>query len=528
MGAPPAPGVPAAMRHASWSSRARAVACAALVAAAGCERPDGDDDDAPGGFPEEFLWGTATAGFQVDMGCPTLDPDLCEDRGSDWYQWVTDEDLVAEAGLYLSGDPLSLSPGQWELFDGDFALASGELGSNAYRMSLEWSRLFPTSTQGADTPEQVAALADPDAVAHYHEVFASLRAHGLTPLVTVNHYTLPLWIHDGKACHEDPTGCSPAGWLDPETLIPELAKMARFAGEEFGGEVDLWATLNEPMAVVLAGYLVQTADRTNPPGVSDPDLAFPVLFSMIEGHAATYDALHEGDVADADGDGVDALVGLVWSVTTFVPDDPNDPEDVEGAEHASYVYNGVFLDGAIRGDLDTDLDGVTDVHRDDLAGRMDYLGINYYFRVRVMGATAPVPLVCEYAMCDFIPGAFETDPRGLYDGVMLGTGYGVPVIVTENGCDDPGDDTGPRFLVPHLVELRRAVRDGADVRGYFYWSLMDNYEWNHGMGMDFGLYAVDPADAARTRVPKPNVDVYRSIIEANDVPQDLIERYGEG
>jgi beta-galactosidase len=492
-----------------------------------CQQPADDDDSIQPlvGFPDDFLWGTATAGFQVDMGCPTMAPELCEDRGSDWYQFVTDPDLIAEGGLYLSGDPVSLSPGHWELYDSDFGLAESQLGTNAYRLSLEWSRLFPQPTFDATTPAEVAALADPVAVAHYHDIFASLQAHGQTPLVTINHYTLPLWIHDGKACHTDPASCSPAGWLDPQMLLPELAKYAQFAGEEFGAEVDLWATLNEPLAVVLPGYLFPSEQRTNPPGIADVDRAFQVLFAMIDGHARIYDALHEGDTADADGDDTTAEVGLVWAMATFAPMDPSDPEDVEGTEHAYQLYNRVFLDGTILGDLDLDLDGTVDEHRDDLAGRMDYLGINYYNRVEVMGATSP--LFPGYELFDFFPATFLTYATGMYDAVMLGQEYGLPMIIAENGADDQGGgDEGPEFLVPHLMHLRRAIHDGADVRGYFYWSLLDNYEWNHGMGMDFGLFAVDTDDPAKARTPKLNVSVYRDIIEANDVPGDLEEIYG--
>ncbi|MFH1437428.1 MAG: family 1 glycosylhydrolase, partial [Pseudomonadota bacterium] len=188
-------------------------------------------------FPQDFLWGTATAGFQVDMGCPSYD---CDDTGSDWYQWATDEYII-ERGL-VNGDPPSMGPGHWELYESDFDLARDELSNNAFRMSIEWSRIFPDSTEDAHDMAALEALADEEAVAHYHDVLAAMKERGLTPLVTLNHYTIPLWMHDGVACYRNYETCENSGWLDGERLIPEIAKYAGYAAAQFGGEVDLWAT----------------------------------------------------------------------------------------------------------------------------------------------------------------------------------------------------------------------------------------------------------------------------------------------
>ncbi|RMF18094.1 MAG: glycoside hydrolase family 1 protein, partial [Candidatus Dadabacteria bacterium] len=227
----------------------------AILLNVGCQ----DSDPLAQPFPKGFLWGTATAGFQVDMGCPSAP---CLDTRSDWYQWVT-TDITKADGL-VNGDDLRRGPGHWELYETDFDLAKNELHNNAYRMSIEWSRLFPNSTTGADSADEVAALADDDAVAHYHAVFTALRERGITPLVTLNHYSLPLWLHDGAGCYKfvkdggDAFDCPRNGWLDRETILSEIAKYSAFAAAEFGGEVDLWATMNEPYAVILAGYGIPT------------------------------------------------------------------------------------------------------------------------------------------------------------------------------------------------------------------------------------------------------------------------------
>lgn len=492
-------------------------AAVAATAVTGCS-----EDEEMLGFPEGFLWGTSTAGFQVDMGCPSHD---CDDRASDWYEWATDPSIIS-SGL-VSGDPPSDGPGHWELFDSDFELAANDLSNNAFRMSIEWSRIFPESTEGTEGYDGLRALADADALAHYHDVFSSMERHGLKPLVTLNHYTLPLWIHGAAECHVNFETCTNRGWLDPERLIPEMAKYAGFAAREFGSEVDLWATLNEPLAVVLAGYVFPSDTRTNPPGIVEPsmDVGMAVFFSMIEAHARMYDAVHENDLEDADGDGRPAEVGLVNNFTPFVPLDPEKDEDVRGAEHASYLYNEVFMNAVTLGDLDRNLDReIGDgEHRDDLAGRMDYIGINYYTRVRINGLFSTINP--DYPTLDFLPESlWEFYPEGIYEMIMLTHRYGLPIYITENGVDDPmGDETGPGFLVPHLHEVWKAVQEGADVRGYFYWTFMDNFEWNHGFAMKMGMYAYDPATKARRA--KRMAEVYGEIAAAGGISRSLLDRY---
>ncbi len=467
-----------------------------------CARPAEDSASVPPltTFPDGFLWGTAVAGFQVDAGCPTIPAQPCEDRASDWYQWVTDPELVAEPTNYLSGDPLSLAPGHYELYPEDLARARDELGTNAFRTSIEWSRLFPDgAAESATTVEELRAHVNPEGLAWYGAYFDAIRAAGLTPVVTLDHYTLPLWLHDGKACHADLDTCVDRGWMDMDRLRPALSLYSAFCAEEFGDRVDVWATLNEPLAIVLAGYLLPSPDRTNPPGVRNVDAAFTVFWHLVEGHAAMYDAVKAHDTVDADGDGAASSIGVVHNLVALAPGDPDDPADVTAVEHADYVYNRLFLDGTVRGLVDRDMDGTPEETRADLAGRMDWLGINYYTRLTVEGLAAP--LYDGYARFDFFPTVFwEEYPEGLYDVVAVGADYGLPMMITENGTQ-PTAESGEAFLRPHLAALQRAIADGMDVRGYFYWSLLDNYEWNHGMGMRFGLYEVDTDTKARTLRP---------------------------
>lgn len=476
---------------------------AALIAAlcAGCA---GDPAASDASFGDGFLWGAAVSGFQVDPGCPTMDAALCEDRGSDWYQWVSDPELVADPSTYGSGQPLSDGPGHWELYNDDFDRAADELGLNSMRVSLEWSRLFPSAPPvEADTPEELAEHADPVAVAAYHDYLQALLDRGLTPMVTLNHYTLPLWIHDGKGCHADLETCSPRGWMDSDETVRRIAEYAGFCAAEYGDKVDLWATINEPMAIVLSGYMVPTADRTNPPGTGGADAGVAVMFAMAEAHAAMYDAVHANDST--------ASVGAVPNLAAVQPDDPDDPLDVQAAEHCDYVYNRAYLNATVRGEVDRDLDGVAEETRPDLAGRMDFIGVNYYTRL-VVGGIA-VPLFSGYAWTDFVPlTVWDEYAEGIGDVVRLADEYGAPIYITENGTPDlEGAET--RFLPPHLDALWEAQQGGVDLRGYYFWSLIDNYEWNHGMNLRFGLYEVDVD--TKERVLRPIGEAYAQVARSN-------------
>lgn len=478
-------------------------------------------------FRKGFLWGASIAGFQVDMGCPTLGAD-CLDPNSDWYQFVSSPAAFSSLANIVTFEPITNGPGHWELFAQDYARAKADMGLSTIRLSLEWSRIFPSSTEGVDGFDALKARANPKALATYHAMFAALKAQGLGVMVTLNHYTLPLWIHDGAACHKDLAGCSPRGWLDREKIVREIAKYAGFVAREFGGEVDTWGTLNEPFAVVLPGFLLPGKDRVNPPGVSlQFAAAREAMVAMIEAHARMYDAVKANDTVDADGDGTAAWVGLVYSTTPIRPKNPDDARDRKAAENAYYLYNLAFLDGAINGALDPDLDGVKDPVRDDLKGRMDWLGLNYYTRTVVKWAPALTDL-SKLATIDVLDlQVFTEDPAGLTEVALdLHQRYRLPMIVTENGTVDPNDDgTANRWISRHLQALAKAIAQGADVRGYFYWSLIDNYEWNQGMIPRYGLYAVDTADPNKRRTPRKAVATLKAIVELNDVPKALAAQY---
>jgi beta-galactosidase len=477
-------------------------------------------------FPDAFLFGASIAGFQVDMGCPTVSPERCEDRRSDWYQIITNgRELNPTVASHFTLDPPSSGPGHWELFEEDFARAHKDLGLNAVRLSIEWSRIFPNPTDGFEGVA-LRAQADTNALTTYHAMFASLKAKGMTPLVTLNHYTLPVWIHDGVACHRNLATCENRGWLDAARIQREISKYAGFVASEFGAEVDLWATLNEPLAVVIPGYLQPGKDRVNPPALSLRfEEARKVTLAMIDAHARMYDAIRSSDVTDADGNGKAAEIGIVYPIAPAYPKNPENPADRRGAQNLFYLNNTLFLDGVLKGTLDADADGTPDgPPRDDLSNRCDWLGINYYTRVQVTGTpTASFPQFSPLSTFDpFELGLWDDTPDGISEAISWARSrYQKPMFITETGADASQDPERPaNWLVRSLSLTQKAVVDGADIRGFFVWTLMDNYEWNHGMSLRFGLYEVANTPT-KERTPRSAVRAYRRIIASKDIPRDL-------
>ncbi len=507
-------------------------------------------------FPRGFAWGVATAGFQSEMG---RGQDL--DRGSDWWAWTHDRANIA-AG-HASGDQPENGPGFYRRGASDVALARG-LGATTFRLSIEWSRIFPRSTAGVRTGTVVSAgalrrldrLADPRAVAHYRALLAQIRAAGMTPLVTLQHFTLPRWLHDPIAVRDRLSGIDPnaalprlarGGWLSAAS-VTEFRKYAAFLGWKLGGLVDDWTPINEPMVQATYGYVNIPGVFAGyfPPGAFSYTAAITAVQNLARANAAAYDALKRWDRADAGGDRARARVGVVQNMIAFTPADPGSPVDIAATRHADHLFNRLFLDAAIKGIYDVNANGVVDAgeRHPALAHKADFVGVNYYFRGRVSGlgasltprigvldflpqtsyrsALAPTAPACPTTCSDF---GSEIYPDGFAAVLRIAAGYGLPLVVTENGIADARDTLRPRYLVRHLRVLQRAIAHGIDVRGYVAWSLTDNLEWVAGYTPKFGLYSFDPKTLAR-RPRAASVAVFRSVARADGISAALVRRYG--
>jgi beta-glucosidase/6-phospho-beta-glucosidase/beta-galactosidase len=358
-------------------------------------------------------------------------------------------------------------------------------------------------------------------------------------MLTLHHFTLPLWIHDPAAVRgafarrggDDPlpAGLRRAGWLRRST-VSEFRKFAAYAAWKLGDQVDLWVTMNEPLVQVSQGLVsIPGVTGVKAPGVLTFTGAVTAVQHLGLGNAAAYDAIRSVRRR--------SRVGFVHNMADWRPTDPASAADRRGAKHADYILNRIFLNAVVRGVYDTDVDGKVDrgERRRSLAGKADFIGVNYYSPAYAAGLSAPVS--ARVPLFDFSPTiayrgtgnptgppcprtctefGWEIDPRGLRRVLNLAASYRRPLYVTENGIDDADDSERPGYLVSHLRAVRQAISDGARVRGYFHWSLVDNFEWSEGYRARFGLYSFNPRTLARRA--RPSARIYRRIAASNALP----------
>jgi beta-glucosidase len=429
------------------------------------------------GFPERFLWGTATAAFQVEGN----------NTNCDWSQFEQ------QPGAIWHGDRSGLACDWWRNAEQDFDLMAA-MGHNTHRLSVEWSRIEPEE-----------GTFDPSAVSRYREMLAGLRSRGMEPMVTLFHFSTPLWL------------ARQGGWSNP-AAIGYFRRFARHAIEQFGDLVTLWCTINEPNVYAALGYAL----GEHAPGEKSLPLYFRVLSNLLRAHAAAYRAIHavQGD----------AQVGLVKNVQIFEPLEPADKASAAIAKLLDYVFNAVTLCAVADGRLRFPL-GVGLRTEGSLVDSVDFWGVNYYQRQRVslkartgdrLSVLQPTP---GAPVSDFgRNGTYgEIYPTGMYRVLDRLKRYRKPIYITENGLPDDDDDQRPGFLLAHLAQVQRAISAGADVRGYYHWSFTDNFEWAEGWGLRFGLVALDPD--TQTRTPRPSARLFSEMAEANAITRDMVAAY---
>ncbi|MET0897132.1 MAG: glycoside hydrolase family 1 protein [Mycobacterium sp.] len=492
-------------------------------------------------FPAGFRWGVSTAGFQSEMGggAPL-------DVNSDWWQWM--HDPVNRLLLGWKAAVPEDGPGEYLEYETDADLAANGVGADTFRFGIEWSRIFPNSTEAVDisngfTPEVLAeldALADQDAVEHYGDELSALHAAGLDPLVTINHFTLPIWVHDPASSRLQAIfGAVPqnaGGWVSPST-VTEFEKYSAYLAWKYGDQVTDWIVLNEPVNSMLTSYYSIPFATGFPPAVFRPDLVAEGLRNEAAAYSASYDIIHQLDP--------DAQVGFALNMYAWRGANPASAVDQQAAATFSEFYNKWFPDAVLRGEVDADFDGVItdDEIHPELVGKADFFGVNYYSAGTVAsfgGATpfASMPVLRGYpqfanlinvATGSGCPTAECTDtaqivnPAGLREVLDIAASYGIPLWVTENGLADADDSNRASYTVRHLAVIHKALADGLDIRGYTAWSLTDNLEWVLGYGPKYGLYSYDPVTLERT--PRPSASLFNQIFTGNAVSAEAFRLY---
>jgi beta-glucosidase len=439
-------------------------------------------------FPSDFTWGVATSAYQIE-GAVTEDG-----RGESVW-----DVFCRKPGAIRDGDTGEVAADHYHRWQGDLGLMA-ELGLTAYRFSIAWPRVQPDGRG----PANEAGLD------FYDRLTDALLLRGITPVPTLFHWDLPQPLQD-----ED------GGWLARDTAH-RLADFATLCAERLADRIPLWITLNEPFVVTAFGYGL----GIHAPGQALMLGALPAGHHQLLGHGLATSALR---AAGARQVAITNNYAPAWPAT-------DGPADVAATSAYDTLHNRMFAEPVLLGrypDLSAfgvgpeGIDGVRDGDLTVISVPLDALGVNYYSPARLSARPeGPLPFRTEpipgYPVTAF---GWPVIPAGLTELLtMLKDRYGdrlPPVYITENGCSvldevsaDGTVDDQPRirYLDGHIRALHAAMAAGVDVRGYFTWSLMDNFEWNEGYHQRFGLVHVDFETQQRT--PKASFGWYRDLIAA--------------
>lgn len=380
-------------------------------------------------FPKGFLWGTATSSHQVEGG-----------NINNWSIW--------EPGHIQDGSISGLACDSYRRFKEDIALAK-KLNNNAYRFSIEWSRIEPQPNSF-----------NHKALQHYQAMVDECHRRDIEPVVTIYHWTQPLWFAEI------------GGWENHHA--PQMFNnYVLFLAQNLKG-VKIWCTINEPEIYARNSYL----QGKWPPQKMNPLIYIKVITSLIKAHRLAYQTLHLASRS--------CQVGIANNSMDFEPVN-NNLINTRISRFLNWWINDYFF-------IKT-------------AAHHDYIGINYYFHKIVGFSRIPKP---RKPLTDM---GWEIYPIGLYRVLMAAKKYKLPIYILENGIADSQDQHRAQFIAEHLTMIHRAIQDGCPVKGYFYWSLLDNFEWKWGFEKRFGLYEVDYQSLER--LPRPSSRNYAKICKNN-------------
>jgi beta-glucosidase len=428
-------------------------------------------------FPEGFLWGTASASHQSEGG----------NTNNQWYRWE-------QQGHILSGDSCDDASDWWHQAESDFDLAE-QMENNALRLSLEWSRIEPEEGRW-----------DSSAVERYRLMLSDLRRRHITPIVTLHHFTEPLWFVE-------------RGGFVNSANIALFVRYASYIVSQLQDLCDFWITFNEPNIYAVMGYLIGTF----PPGEHNFKRTLLVLRNLMQAHIEAFYALSAVQPQ--------ARIGYCLHYRLFDPARPLWIPDVLAAAVQEDSFNWSILNAAETGRFSFPLNFSLEPLK-HAPGTRDYHGINYYTRETVrFDLTRPGDL---FARRFIRPGAVLNDagtfgeiyPQGMYrvlKSVYRRARGNKPIYITENGFCDAQDNRRPRAILEHLAQVHRAIQEGVPVRGYLHWTLVDNFEWAEGWSARFGLIELNQAN--QMRIPRSSASLFGEICRANAITEDMVERY---
>ncbi len=424
-------------------------------------------------FPRGFLWGTATSSHQVEGN----------NTNNNWWNWEQQEGRIIHG--HTSGLACDWWGGRWrEDFD---RAASGN--QNAHRLSIEWSRVQPK-------PD----LWDEHALDRYRQILRGLYERDIMPLVTLHHFTDPMWVEEK------------GGWENPEITAWFRAYVEKTV-DALKEYANTWVTINEPNVLLGLGY----ASDVFPPGSGNFPSAVKAATNMVKAHASAYEAIHRIQPQ--------ARVGMAVQIRPLIPRTRWSPLDRTVAWMTNKSFNDLFPLALANGRLSFPF---FRINVPEAKGTQDFFGLNYYTRDLVnfnllhaqhLFARRSFPRDADISDTGFL----ANDPPGIYQALKWARGFKLPIIITENGIENADDQLRQRYLLEHLHQVWRAVNFNWGIKGYFHWTLVDNFEWDRGWTQRYGLWELDIKTQARRK--RPSADMFAQICKTNGISTELVNEY---
>jgi len=421
-------------------------------------------------LPKDFLLGTATAGLQIEGG----------DTNNSWYRWCEQKKIKDNSHCIVSND-------HWNRVDEDINLMK-DLKCEIYRLSIEWSRIEPKRGEF-----------DRNAMEHYRDEIKKLRLANITPLVTLHHFSNPIWFEDIGA------------FLDDES-VNLFERYTDYVVRNLGDLVNEWVTINEPNVYLHGGYV----NGIWPPGVKGNKLYYKAAKNIICSHIKSYKKIHETRLNLNKND---TMVGVAFHLRIFDPKGGFLDKIVSGL--SDRLFHEIFISGMTEGKL---ISPVGSGYPYGKGKYFDFFGINYYTR-DLVSFTFNGLVKTEYKNDSQKNDlGWEIYPEGIYRLCKkYFERFKMPIYITENGIADRNDDKRIEFIYNHLYYIKKLINEGVDIRKYYHWTFIDNFEWIEGYEAKFGLISFDINTQKRT--VKNSGYFYKEIIENKGVIDAMLKKY---
>jgi len=437
-------------------------------------------------FPKDFLWGTATSAYQIEGG-----HDADGKGPSNW------DVFCQQKGKIKRGETGDVACDHYHLWKSDVGLMK-KLNLQSYRFSIAWARVLPDG-KGAVNPKGLD---------FYDRLVDELLSKNILPFVTLYHWDLPFALE------------KIGGWGLRDTAYA-FGEYTDVVTKKLGDRVKHWITLNEPWIAMVAGYVL----GAHPPGKIRPFSSLKVAHNLLLAHGISLSHIRNNVKG--------SIAGITNALTPVYSLKRNQETRAQRRCHA--IMNALWMDPVFKGKYPDEIaDQVASQNKDNwqnedmklISQKTDFLGVNHYSRMIVRWFPLPLysflPVTPQYPNVSFTTMGWEIYPPGFSELLRwIREDYGnPPIYITENGVSlkdtlvdgKINDENRIDYLQKYLLELNRAMAEGSDVRGYFVWSFLDNFEWHEGYEKTFGIVYVDHKDPKRPRIPKKSANWYAKVI----------------